>query len=260
MRLAEERDLGAGTRHLQRWVAPPALQILSKRDGTLRVVAKADITLRSVATRDNALRVVSECESMPAHTHEARDHRPRTVVTMRAAFERAVAPCCDSLRRTALRLTKRRADADDLVQETLLRAWRFWPRYRDEDNCRGWLQRILSNVFYSEHRARKRKQAQLLDYATQAHVAAGAGQVANPELAVPGNGNDPHRLVSHEQLARSLAALTPGQRHILHLVDVDERSYREAAAELACPLGTVMSRLHRARLALRTQLAKSSCA
>lgn len=168
-------------------------------------------------------------------------------VSDKRAFERAVMPHYESLRSSALRLTKNRADADDLLQETLLRAWRFWPRYREEDSCRGWLQRILNNTFCSEHRARTRRRTHLAEYAQD------RGQCV---LATHDEGADPHRLVTHEQLAGSLSALSVGQRRILHLVDVDERSYREAAVTLACPIGTVMSRLHRARAALRAQLAR----
>lgn len=166
-------------------------------------------------------------------------------VSARRAFERAVAPCYDSLRASARRLTQHRSDADDLLQETLLRAWRFWPRYRDRDHCRGWLQRILTNTFYSERRARARRRTLLADYAQTEHQRT---QATSLDVA------EPHRRVNHEQLACSLSALNAGQRRILHLVDMDERSYRETAEALACPIGTVMSRLHRARAALRAEL------
>jgi len=202
-----------------------------------------------------------EVDTSPLHV---RDHAQVSTAAARAAandsarraFERAVASCYPGLRASALRLTRRQADADDLLQETLLRAWRFWPRYREEDNCRAWLQRILNNTFCSEHRARVRRRAQLGVYAQ--HESLRETRAPHP---VHG---EPHRLVTYERLACSLSALSPGQRRILHLVDVDERSYRETAEALACPIGTVMSRLHRARAALRAELtrqdARSSCA
>src|ERR1700759_4780154 len=65
------------------------------------------------------------------------------------AFQRTVAPFNAALRAQALRLTKNRSDADDLLQDTLLRAWRYWPQYREQDNCRAWLQRIMLNTFCS---------------------------------------------------------------------------------------------------------------
>jgi RNA polymerase sigma-70 factor (ECF subfamily) len=169
-----------------------------------------------------------------------------------AAFERALAPHQQALRASALRLTRNRADADDLVQEALLRAFRFWDRYREEDCCRAWLQRILVNTFYSERRTRTRQRT-LLDAYAQARKVAEAVS-GEPELTAP---------ISQEELQDSLGALRPEQRHILRLVDMHEHTYREAADSLACPIGTVMSRLHRARAALRTQLtqkAQRACA
>jgi RNA polymerase sigma-70 factor (ECF subfamily) len=166
------------------------------------------------------------------------------------AFERAVLPCRPALRACALSLTKNRADAEDLLQETLLRAWRFWSHYREQDNCRAWLQRIMTNTFCSERRSRTRRSLQLVHYA---HSAARYTAPAD-DLA----GEQPHRDVSHEQLACSLSALRPEQRRILQLVDVDEQSYRETAQSLGCPIGTVMSRLHRARAALRNQIAREA--
>jgi RNA polymerase sigma-70 factor (ECF subfamily) len=170
----------------------------------------------------------------------------------RRSFERAVLPWHATLLITAQTLTRDRADAEDLLQETLLRAWRFWPRYREQDSCRAWLQRILNNVFYSEHRSRSRRRLQLAEYA-QTQLAPNDTHMAT--LAA----TEPHRRVTHEQLERSMAALSHGQRRILHLVEVDECSYRETALALACPVGTVMSRLHRARAALRAELTRGAC-
>jgi RNA polymerase sigma-70 factor (ECF subfamily) len=170
-----------------------------------------------------------------------------------AGFQRAVAPHQATLRASALRLTRNRADADDLVQDALLRAFRFWDRYHEEDSCRAWLQRILVNTFYSERRAHTRKRAVLAAYAHTARTLDDAIS-GEPEPSGP---------VSQEHLQDSLGALRPEQRHILRLVDMHEHTYREAAASLDCPIGTVMSRLHRARAALRSQLnqrAQQACA
>src|SRR5205085_1803528 len=67
----------------------------------------------------------------------------------RVCFERSVLPLTRSLRSSALRMARSPADADDLVQETVLRAWRFWPSYTERDSCRAWLHRILRNTFVS---------------------------------------------------------------------------------------------------------------
>jgi RNA polymerase sigma-70 factor (ECF subfamily) len=168
-----------------------------------------------------------------------------------AGFQHAVAPHEAALRASALRLTRNRADADDLLQDALLRAFRFWDRYREEDSCRAWLQRILLNTFYSERRAHARRRALLASYAQTAPVA--AEQQAEAEAAAQAEGP-----ITHEELHSSLGALRPDQINILRLVDMHEHTYREAAARLACPIGTVMSRLHRARAALRSQLAQKA--
>jgi len=212
----------------------------------MRVAHEADIGARSpmiLGTRH------ASCQTPVASTAAtATDAQPSRSSREERAFQRAVAPHQALLRASALRLTKNRSDADDLVQDTLLRAWRHWPRYREQDNCRAWLQRIMLNTFCSERRAVARRRALYASYAL-ARSAAEDHLVA--ELV---HSSEPHRDVSHEALSSSLSGLKPEHARILRLVDIDERSYQEAAAELACPVGTVMSRLHRARLALRSRL------
>jgi RNA polymerase sigma-70 factor (ECF subfamily) len=174
----------------------------------------------------------------------------RSSVTRRE-FERAVLPCVGGLRARALRLAKNAADADDLLQETLLRAWRFWPRYRDQDHCRAWLQCIMSNTFCSNCRSSARRRAQLAQLALERAVSEELEYASAQDAQVA---SDAAERLGDDRLASSLAALKPEQREILRLIDVNQRSYREAASALACPIGTVMSRLHRARAALRAQL------
>ena len=178
-------------------------------------------------------------------------HPPRPLRD-NAGFERVVVPLLRSLRAAALRLTRNRPDADDLVQETVLRAWRFWPRYMERDNCRAWLQRILTNTFRTEWRRAARSRARLGEFELMLQAAALPAHLPSTERGI--DAGEPAGAGLDERLTSALSALKPEQRRILWLVDVRERSYREAAAELACPIGTVMSRLHRARAALRLQL------
>ncbi|HEX4354154.1 MAG TPA: sigma-70 family RNA polymerase sigma factor [Polyangiales bacterium] len=168
----------------------------------------------------------------------------------RAAFDRAVLPERPNLRAAALRLTRNRADAEDLVQETVLRAWRFWPRYVERDTCRAWLQCILTNTFLTERRRIARRRVQLDELEAQAQIEIGdQTEALSNELE---RNADSHQL--DDRLGRGLSLISSEHRRILFLIDVNERSYREAADELACPIGTVMSRLHRARAALRQKL------
>ncbi|HEX2675324.1 MAG TPA: sigma-70 family RNA polymerase sigma factor [Polyangiales bacterium] len=163
----------------------------------------------------------------------------------RVRFERSVLPLTRSLRSSALRMARSPADADDLVQETVLRAWRFWPRYSERDCCRAWLHRILRNTFITRCRERRREREILEQAGLRAHH--DEAQVARFEHEDSQGGLD-------DTMTHGLCALAEEQRRVLLLVDVERRSYKEAAATLGVPIGTVMSRLHRARGALRRRL------
>lgn len=160
----------------------------------------------------------------------------------RLCFERSVIPLTRTLRSSALRLSRTAAEADDLVQETVLKAWRFWPRYTDRESCRAWLHRILRNTFLSQRR-RAAREREVFTEAGHSH--------ADERPFVSRVEAEPEREGLDDGLTRSLATLRTEHRTLLWLVDVEERSYREAAEQLGLPIGTVMSRLHRARAALR---------
>ena len=160
----------------------------------------------------------------------------------RPDFERSVAPHVASLQLAARRLARDSADADDLVQETLMRAFRFWHRYTVDVHLRGWLHRILRNAFVNEYRRRTRER----DVLVQARAAFEVSAVENEQVA--GSGELEHSLSS------ALQALPAEYRSVLWAVAVDDASYRETADRLGCPVGTVMSRLHRARRGMRVLL------
>ncbi len=150
-------------------------------------------------------------------------------------FEAELVPHAGALLRLARRMS--RSDADDLVQETYVRALAARHRYTPGTNGRAWLMRILCNLAISESRRRAR------DERMRSRVLARsiAPVVEPPAEAV----------IDDAALGRALEALAPAERRLIELADVDELSYREIAATLACPIGTVMSRLHRARRRLR---------
>src|SRR6478672_9771080 len=154
-------------------------------------------------------------------------------------FERMAMPHVSSLLRVARRLSRDRAAAEDLVQETMLRAWRARGQFREGTNARAWLCRILFHQFYSQGR-RLRTELQ----------------------AVPPPVADRRADVSEAmELKDALAALTPEHRAVLLLAVVEGFTCQEMAGILSLPVGTVMSRLSRARQALRERLAsRAPCA
>jgi len=161
-----------------------------------------------------------------------------------AAFARWVEPEVAVLYRVALTLAGQPADAEDLVQDTLLRAYRVVDRF-DGAYPRAWLLTILRNT----HRNRARLRLPLLlsqdDHDAGVLDAAGAGSSAE-DLVVDG--------MFEAVVARALAALPTIHRVVVQLVDVDGLSYADAAQALGVPRGTVMSRLHRARARIRHSL------
>jgi RNA polymerase sigma-70 factor, ECF subfamily len=168
-----------------------------------------------------------------------------------ARFERCVQPFLDGLRGAALRLTRNPHDADDLLQETTLRAWRFWSHYEQGSNLRAWLHRILLNTFVNSYR-RARRERELLQQ-LQRQIAGTPAAAHNAEPSVM-------RASLSDELQSRLNELPDEFRAVLWAVAVEDLSYREAADTLGCPVGTVMSRLHRARRLLQDALRPAAAA
>jgi RNA polymerase sigma-70 factor, ECF subfamily len=162
------------------------------------------------------------------------------------AFREHVEPQIEVMLRVALSLTGRRADAEDLVQESLLRAYRAIDRF-DGRHPRAWLLTILRHTHVNMHRRRRPDTLADWDLVGDARPAFGAARQQSAEDTVVDGTLD-------EQLAAAVAALDPRFRAVLVLVDVDDLSYAEAAATLGIPVGTVMSRLSRARRRVREAL------
>jgi RNA polymerase sigma-70 factor (ECF subfamily) len=174
---------------------------------------------------------------------------------LRREFEREALPHAGALYGTALRLTRNARDAEDLVQDTLLRGYQYFAKFEPGTNCKAWLFKILGNLFINRYHARRRDQQKLLEATAHADAAATHDIVAHevrhaardPESAVAS------RLLS-DDVVRALEALPPEFRLPVLLCDVEEFSYKEIADILECPVGTVMSRLYRARRLLQRSL------
>lgn len=162
-----------------------------------------------------------------------------------AALERYVLPQLDVLLRVALALTRNHADAEDLVQDTMLRAYRSIDRF-DGRYPRAWLLTILRHAHFN--RNRRRRPALLADQdAAHRRLAATSDGSDDPESLVVDNKFD-------GEVAEAFYALPENSRRVVELVDINGLSYQEAATVLSIPVGTVMSRLHRARAKMRKQL------
>jgi RNA polymerase sigma-70 factor (ECF subfamily) len=166
-------------------------------------------------------------------------------------FERDVVPVLGQLYMAALRMTRNPTDAEDLVQETSVKAYAAFHQFRPGTNLRAWLHRILANTFINGYRKRRRepRQATASEYAdwhAQGDPLAPAARSAEAEAL--------DRLADSEIL-RALRDLPEEFRVAVYLADIEGYPYREIAEIMGTPIGTVMSRLHRGRGRLRDKLA-----
>jgi RNA polymerase sigma-70 factor (ECF subfamily) len=163
------------------------------------------------------------------------------------AFDDEALPHLDVLYRVALRLTGDPAQAEDLVQDTMLKAYRSWRQYRPGTNAKGWLLTILRNTFINAYRRRKLEPVAMDLEAIEPHALYRAVESADPEGSFFG------RLVD-EKVLEAVDALPPDFREVLVLSDIEGMPYAEIAQALELPVGTVKSRLFRARRLLQAQL------
>jgi RNA polymerase sigma-70 factor (ECF subfamily) len=170
---------------------------------------------------------------------------------LRERFEREVLPLLPNLYSAALRMTRNPADAEDLVQETYLRAYRGFSGFEEGTNLRAWMYRILTNTFINSYRKKQREpvtvQEDDLDewYLFDKLGESGVEPSAEAEVI---------RSMPDEDVQKALEALPEGFRLAVLLADVEGFSYKEIAQILGIPIGTVMSRLHRGRRALEKAL------
>jgi len=159
-------------------------------------------------------------------------------------FAAQVLGCRRHLHAAAMRLTRSAVDAEDLVQETLAKAYAHASGYQPGTNLRAWLMRIELNTFYDACRARQRRPWEV-------PLEAGAADLAP---AVPSAEDDALARMPDPAVVAALRDLPCRYRVVVCLADVEGYSYAEIAGLLGVPLGTVMSRLHRGRKRLRAAL------
>jgi RNA polymerase sigma-70 factor, ECF subfamily len=184
----------------------------------------------------------------------APDKPEETDAQLTARFERDAIPLLDQLYGGALRMTRNPADAEDLVQETYLKAYRAYSSFEEGTNLKAWLFRILTNTFINSYRAKQRRPGETdLEDVEDLYMyhrlggleAAMAGRSAEDELL---------ERFTDDEVKQALEDLPEQFRVAVLLADVEGFSYKEIAEILDVPIGTVMSRLHRGRKGLERRL------
>ncbi|HEV7758718.1 MAG TPA: sigma-70 family RNA polymerase sigma factor [Acidimicrobiales bacterium] len=159
-----------------------------------------------------------------------------------------------SLYSAALRMTRNRADAEDLVQETYLRAYRGFSGFQSGTNLKAWLYRILTNTYINTYRAKKRRPDETeLDEVEDLYL---YHRIGGLEAAMAGRSAEDELLdrFTEAEVKEAIEELPDNFRMAVLLADVEGFSYKEIAEILDIPIGTVMSRLHRGRKALQKRL------
>ncbi len=171
---------------------------------------------------------------------------------MREKFEKVSLQYMDILYSSALRLTKNSAEAEDLVQDTYLRAYRFFDKFLEGTNFKAWIFRIMTNTFINKYRKKARSPQQVeLDkvsfFIEDEHV-------EHDNRTINVYEKDTYHELFDDEINVALDRLSKNFKQIIVLADVEGLTYREIAEKADIPLGTVMSRLFRARRMLQKSL------
>jgi RNA polymerase sigma-70 factor, ECF subfamily len=172
----------------------------------------------------------------------------------RARFAEQAMPYAPQLYSAALRMTRNRADAEDLVQETYLKAYRSFATFQEGTNLRAWLFRILTNSYINSYRARQRRPVETdLGDVEDLYLYRRIGGIEEA-LAARSAEDELMDLFTDDEVKQALEDLPENFRLPVLLADVEGFSYKEMAEILEIPIGTVMSRLHRGRKAMQKAL------
>ncbi len=172
-------------------------------------------------------------------------------VKKRKSFEAEALPHMEALYRTALRMTKNESDAEDLVQEAYVKAYRFWDRFEPGSNCRAWLFKIMTNIFINEYRSKTRSPMSV-------NVDELDDNFLYGQLAVDQTTRNPEQelfsRIFDDDVKKAVESLPDDFRLVVVLAFLEGFSYQEIADIMDLQLGTVKSRLHRGRKLLQKAL------
>jgi RNA polymerase sigma-70 factor (ECF subfamily) len=169
----------------------------------------------------------------------------------KAYFEQTALIHLDFLYNLALKITRNEDDAQDLVQETFMRAYRFFDKYEPGTNCKAWLYRILKNTFINHYRKQHRRPSEVdfdaIEETQETQVKQTGLKQGDPEETLLNS-------MLKKDVRQAFAQLPQDYREALFLSLVEGFSYREIAEIMKCPIGTVMSRIHRGRKLMQREL------
>lgn len=170
-------------------------------------------------------------------------------------FHEEAVPHIDALYGTALKLTKDEQDAEDLVQETMLKAFRYFDKYENGTNCKAWLFKIMHNTFINRYRKSQRRKEYLVDDEEERPLEQRAeASEKHPFVGEFEDEEDVFFKMFGDEVKRALEDVPVHFRMVVLLADLQDFQYKEIADIMDCPIGTVMSRLYRGRRILRDKL------
>lgn len=173
---------------------------------------------------------------------------------IREAFTREAVPHIDALYATALRLTRNDGDAQDLIQETMLKAYRYFDRYESGTNCKAWLFKIMTNTFINRYRKAQKRKEFLIDDETRPLQERAVAPAPNPMHQHFEDQSAMFFKLFSDEVKDALEEIPVDFRMVVLLADLQDFAYKDIAEIMDCPIGTVMSRLYRGRRMLQAKL------
>jgi RNA polymerase sigma-70 factor (ECF subfamily) len=180
--------------------------------------------------------------------------RKNTEEKLYAEFYAEAVPHLDALFATALRLTKNGNDAEDLVQETMLKAFRYFEKYEKGTNCKAWLFKIMTNTFINRYRKKQKRKEFLVDDDFRPLEERAEAPAQNPFVDIIGDEEQMYFKLFSDEVKAALENVPVDFRMVVLLADLQDFAYKEIAEIMDCPIGTVMSRLYRGRRMLQQEL------